>query len=88
MTTPDPVPELKAQVARAITDHLDGWSQVNAAALLRTDQPRVSNIRGGRLERLSLEQLIRFANRVGADITIDIKWARKRWLAGPLATAT
>jgi predicted XRE-type DNA-binding protein len=84
--TPDPIPELKAQVARAVTDHLNGWSQVNAGALLRTDQPRVSAFRGGRLERLSLEQLIRLATRVGADITIDITWARKRALAGRRAT--
>ena len=82
MRPADPVPALKEAVVRAIVDRLDGWTQVNAAELLRTDQPRVSDLRNGRLHRFSLEKLIRFAARLRADVTVDVRWdPHKRYLA-------
>jgi len=42
MRIPDPIPGLKVQVARAIVEKMDGWSQEMAAEILRTDQPRMS----------------------------------------------
>jgi len=47
-----------------------------AAELLRTDQPRISDLRNGKLERFSLERLIRFAARLGATVTVQITWPR------------
>ena len=76
MPKPDPVPALKQQIANALVERLDGWTQAMAAELLRTDQPRVSDLRNGRLHRLSLEQLIRFAARVHGTVSIDIAWRR------------
>ena len=82
MRTIDPIPELKKEMTRTVVHRLDGWSQVNAAQLLGTDQPRVSDLRAGRLERFSLEQLVRFVSRLGGDVTLRVTWsARRRWLA-------
>jgi predicted XRE-type DNA-binding protein len=79
---PDPIPPLKDELARAVVDRLEGWSQDNAADLLDTDQPRMSDLRNGRLARFSLERLIRFALRLGADVHITVTWtARRRWIA-------
>lgn len=74
MPTPDPIPALKQQVAAAIVERLEGWTQPMAAELLRTDQPRVSDLRNRKLQRLSLEQLIRYATRIRAAVVIDIAW--------------
>jgi predicted XRE-type DNA-binding protein len=79
---PDPIPPLKDELARAVVDRLEGWSQAYAADFLDTDQPRMSDLRNGRLARFSLEQLIRFASRLGADVHITVTWtARRRWIA-------
>ena len=81
MDAPDPIAPLKGEVARAIVAALDGWSQENAAELLWTDQPRISDLRNDRLGRFSLEQLIRFASRIGGDVSVTVTWTdRKRIL--------
>ena len=78
---PDPIPPLKGAVARAVVAALDGWSQGCAAELLSTDQPRISDLRNDRLQRFSLEQLIRFASRIGGDVNVTVTWTdRKRIL--------
>jgi len=76
--TPDPIHALKTEVARAVADALAHWSQENAAALLQTDQPRLSDLRKGRLGRFSLEQLMRFATRIGGDVSVSIVWTTRR----------
>jgi predicted XRE-type DNA-binding protein len=76
MTKPDPTPALKQQVAASLVERLDGWTQPMAAELLRTDQPRVSDLRRGKLDRLSLEQLIRFVARIHGTVSIEISWPR------------
>jgi predicted XRE-type DNA-binding protein len=70
----DPIPDLKQQLAEAIVERLDGWIQPMAAELIRTDQPRISDLRRGRLERFSLEQLLRFASRLRGTVSIEITW--------------
>ena len=65
---------MKRAVAEAIVAKMDGWSQVNAAALLHTNQPRVSNLRKGKLERFSLEQLIRMATHVHGYAYVEIRF--------------
>ena len=78
----DPIPALKNQMAQIVVDRLDGWSQANAAALLDTNQPRISDLRNGRLKPFSLEQLIRFTSRLGGEIQVTVTWSpRKRWIA-------
>ena len=60
----DPIPALKrqlgAEIARLIADG-NAWE---IAVAIGTDQPRVSELRRGKLERFSLETLIRYAHRL------------------------
>ncbi|MFL5615828.1 MAG: helix-turn-helix domain-containing protein [Gemmatimonadaceae bacterium] len=71
----DPVPDLKRQLPRQLVARLEGWSQTDAAALIGTDQPRISDLRRGRLDRISLEQLIRLLGRVGGSIELGVSWS-------------
>jgi predicted XRE-type DNA-binding protein len=73
----DPVPVLKAKLAQLIVERVDGWNQKSAAALLGTDQPRLSDLRRGRLDRFSLEQLTRFVARVDGTIELDVTWSSR-----------
>ena len=73
----DPVPALKRHLARQLVGRLDGWSQTDAAGLLGTDQPRISDLRRGRLDRFSLEQLVRFLGRVGRSIELHASWSSR-----------
>jgi predicted XRE-type DNA-binding protein len=80
--SPDPIPPLKDELARIIVERLHGWSQPNAAAIIDTDQPRMSDLRNGRLGRFSLERLIRFAAQLGADVHVTVTWTnRRRWIS-------
>ena len=55
-----------------------GWNQVYAADFVGTDQPRISDLRRGRLERFSLEQLVRFVTRVDGTVRIAVEWSTRR----------
>jgi len=68
----DPIPELKAQAARALCDALKPWNRDGAAALLGTDRFRIADIRSGRLERFSLVMLVRYLARVHMRVELSI----------------
>jgi predicted XRE-type DNA-binding protein len=74
----DPIPALKRQLAQLVVERIRGWSQIYAAELLGTDQPRLSDLRRGRLDRFSLEQLIRFVSRVDGEVEITVEWQQRR----------
>ncbi|MFN2565149.1 MAG: helix-turn-helix domain-containing protein [Gemmatimonadaceae bacterium] len=77
----DPVPALKRQLADAILDRLRRSGQLNIAHRLGIDQPRASDLQRGRLERFSLQQLVRFAARVDGEVTISVAWTSRRvWI--------
>jgi len=78
----DPIPALKRQLAEVIVARVRGWSQAHAACFLGTDQRRVSDLRHGRLDRFSLEQLIRFVARVDGDVAIRVEWPARSILFG------
>ena len=78
MTTDNPIPALKRQLAQLLVERLEGWSHTYAADLLGTDHARVSNLRRGRLDRFSLEQLIRFAIRVEGTVELQVEWTNRR----------
>jgi predicted XRE-type DNA-binding protein len=80
MPSPDPIQLLKQQVARAVTDRLDGWSQEYAADFLGTDQPRMSDLRRSRLARFSLARLIRFVDKLGGEVMLRVTWTERRRL--------
>jgi len=54
-----------------------GLSQVKAAAVLGIDQPKVSAIVRGRLEKFSIERLCGFLTRLGCDVNIHVREKRK-----------
>lgn len=76
---------LKRQIAGAIVCAIDGWTQGNAAGLLGIDQPRISDLRNGRLERFSLDQLVTLLTRADASVELVISPhpMRRRWLFKP-----
>ena len=65
----------KARLASTISDLIDerGLTQTQAAKLLETTQPKVSNLINGRLDGFSLERLARFLNTLGRDVEIVVK---------------
>ena len=73
----DPISSLKEQLAELVVERLAGWSQIYAAELLGTEQPRVSDRRNNRLSRFSLEQLIRFVTRVGGSVELEVNWGTR-----------
>ncbi len=70
-------PELlaKADLAIEIGRVLDerGLSQSEAARLLRTSQPRISDLRRGRLEGFTLDRLVRFLNALDQDVEMRVR---------------
>lgn len=65
----------KARLASTISDLIDErhLTQSEAAELLETTQPKVSNLVNGRLEGFSLERLARFLNTLDRDVEIVVK---------------
>ncbi|HET7459668.1 MAG TPA: helix-turn-helix transcriptional regulator [Longimicrobium sp.] len=70
-------PELlaKADLAIEIGRVLDerGLSQAESARLLRTSQPRISDLRRGRLEGFTLDRLVRFLNALDQDVEMRVR---------------
>ncbi len=72
---PDPEQDLlKANLVHAVADviRLRGLSQKDAAALLRTDQAKVSAILRGRISGFSTDRLLRFLAALGHNVTIVV----------------
>jgi predicted XRE-type DNA-binding protein len=81
MRRPDPIPPLKQRLATLLVERLEGWSGEWAGHLIGADQPRMSDLRNNRLTVFSLDRLVRFVERVGGDVTIDVAWTRERYIA-------
>jgi len=64
----------KAELARKISELIAErrLTQLEAAALLRIDQPKISALVRGRLAGFSLERLVRFLNALGRDVRIVV----------------
>jgi predicted XRE-type DNA-binding protein len=71
--------DIKANLAIKISQIIArrGLSQVKAAAVLGIDQPKVSAIVRGRLEKFSIERLCEFLTRLGCDVNIRVQEKRK-----------
>jgi predicted XRE-type DNA-binding protein len=65
----------KAQLTSRINTIIEerGLTQVQAAALLNIDQPKVSALKCGHLSAFSIERLLRFLLLLDQDINIAIK---------------
>jgi predicted XRE-type DNA-binding protein len=67
--------DIKANLAIKISQIIArrGLSQIKAAAVLGVDQPKVSAIVRGRLEKFSIERLCEFLTRLGCDVNIRVR---------------
>lgn len=65
----------KAELARAIRRLVErrDLTQTEAAALLHTTQPKISDLFRGRLEGFAMERLYRFLNALDHDVQIVIR---------------
>lgn len=61
----DPVPGLKRQLADEVLRLSHGWSQQWAAHAMYMPRSRVSDLRRGRLDTVSLERLVLALSRMG-----------------------
>ena len=71
----DPIPALKRQVAAQLVRELEGWNADDIGDILGTDRRRIGNIRRGRLERFSLETLMRYLARLGCVVELRLSEA-------------
>ena len=69
----DPIPALKRQLADALLELIAPVCQGVAAGVLVIEQPRISDLAHGRLERFSLQRLIRLLSRGGRTVTINVR---------------
>jgi predicted XRE-type DNA-binding protein len=76
--TRDPIPALKEQLRRKIIALVGDWDQQVTAKRLGTDQPRMSDLRGGRLNRFSLEKLILFLTNLEQQVAITVTGDKPR----------
>ena len=74
----DPIPALKQQVAAELVRLMHGSGPSEIYFWIEIDQPRVSDLRRGRLERISLERLIRWLRRAGHVVELTVKPAPPR----------
>jgi predicted XRE-type DNA-binding protein len=74
-------PELrvKARLAHRISQIIDkrDMTQTQAAAVLGIDQPKVSALVRGRLEKFSIERLCDFLRSLGCDVDIQVTEKKK-----------
>lgn len=70
----------KAEISLAIRRRIEELklTQTAAAAILETDQAKVSEIVNGRLREYTLDRLLRYAKLLGIDVKISLKTTRKR----------
>lgn len=64
-----------------------GLTQTQAARLLGVDQPKVSAIVRGHLEKFSLERLCDFLTRLGCDVDIRVRAKSKRAAPGRMSVS-
>ncbi|MGE0006935.1 MAG: helix-turn-helix domain-containing protein [Parvibaculaceae bacterium] len=68
--------DLLLKVRRTIAEV--NYTQAEAARILKISRPRVSDLQRGKVGLFSLETLMAFLERLGQDVRIDVRPARKR----------
>jgi predicted XRE-type DNA-binding protein len=70
--------QLRADLMIVLTDLIKKrrWTQAVAAKAMGVTQPRISDLKRGKLTRFSLDMLIQMLNRAGAHVTIKIDTRR------------
>ena len=72
MPIPDPIPALKRQAGTELARVVAGWNGDDIGAYLRTDRSRIADLRRGRLDRFSLETLLRLLDRAGMQVELRV----------------
>ncbi|HYC50043.1 MAG TPA: XRE family transcriptional regulator [Gemmatimonadaceae bacterium] len=63
---------MKRQLAEQLVRTIHGWTPGQLIYRIDIDQPRVSDLRRGRLERISVERLIRWLHGMGCDVQLRV----------------
>ena len=72
MSRRDPIPALKHQLGAELARLLIGWNADDVGVLIGTDRPRISELRRGKLDRFSLETLIRYLARLQHRVDVSV----------------
>ena len=67
--------KVKAELLSAILEHVkvSGYTQAQLAVVLDEYQPSVSNLLRGRISQVSIEKLLRYADRLHLQTTIAVR---------------
>jgi predicted XRE-type DNA-binding protein len=76
MSYDDPIPALKRQLGEELARLVAEWNIDDIAFIIGTDRARISDLRAVRLERFSLERLIRFLARLDYSVELTVREAR------------
>lgn len=68
----DPIPQLKRDAGAWLAALLASWNADDAAYVLGTDRSRVAELRRGKLDRFSLETLIRYLARLRKRVELRV----------------
>jgi predicted XRE-type DNA-binding protein len=68
----DPIPPIKRELAVELVRIMSSYRTTDVLANVRIDQPRVSDLRRGRLERISVERLIRWLSQMGYRVEFNL----------------
>jgi len=68
----DPIPALKREAGAQLAVLVAGWNADDIAYLLGTDRSRIAELRRGKLDRFSLETLIKFLTRAGRIVELRV----------------
>jgi predicted XRE-type DNA-binding protein len=80
--------KIKAEILSAILEHIraKGYTQAQLVDLLDEYQPSVSNLMKGRIAQVSIEKLLRYADRLHLETSIAVRPVEAgRSLAKPIA---
>ena len=72
--------KVKAEILSAILEHVraKGYAQVQLMEILDEYQPSVSNLLRGRIGQVSIEKLLRYADRLGMETSIAVRPVERR----------
>ena len=67
--------KVKAEILSAILEHVrtEGFTQAQLVELLDEYQPSVSNLLKGRISQMSIEKLLRYADRLHLETSIAVR---------------
>jgi predicted XRE-type DNA-binding protein len=68
----NPIPALKRQLGAELARHVRDWNADDIAFMIGTDRWRIADLRRGKLDRFSLETLIRYLARLRQDVDVTV----------------